>query len=41
MYSVIDTYLIVGGFPHSDISGSKDIAASPELFAGYHVFLRL
>lgn len=29
------------GFPHSDISGSKSVADSPKLFAGYHVFLRL
>ena len=36
-----DTYLLIGGFPHSDIAGSQDIAASPTLFAGCHVFLRL
>ena len=30
-----------GGFPHSDIHGSKDICSSPWLFAAYHVFLRL
>ena len=29
------------GFPHSDISGSKDICSSPKLFAAYHVFHRL
>ena len=29
------------GFPHSDIYGSKDICSSPQLFAAYHVFLRL
>ena len=28
-------------FPHSDICGSKDICSSPQLFAAYHVFLRL
>ena len=28
-------------FPHSDISGSLDICASPKLFAAYHVFHRL
>ena len=28
-------------FPHSEISGSKDICSSPKLFAAYHVFLRL
>ena len=30
-----------GGFPHSDICGSKDICSSPQLFAAYHVFHRL
>ena len=30
-----------GGFPHSDISGSKLICSSPKLFAAYHVFHRL
>ena len=30
-----------GGFPHSDISGSKAAPASPELFAGCHVLHRL
>ena len=29
------------GFPHSDISGSRDICSSPKLFASYHVFHRL
>ena len=29
------------GFPHSDICGSKIICISPQLFAAYHVFLRL
>ena len=29
------------GFPHSDISGSRDICSSPRLFAAYHVFRRL
>ena len=29
------------GFPHSDICGSPDICSSPQLFAAYHVFLRL
>ena len=28
-------------FPHSDICGSRDICSSPQLFAAYHVFLRL
>ena len=30
-----------GGFPHSDISGSKLICSSPKLFAAYHVLHRL
>src|SRR5579862_5292958 len=29
------------GFPHSDISGSKYVGNSPELFAAYHVLHRL
>ena len=29
------------GFPHSEISGSRVVCTSPELFAAYHVFLRL
>ena len=29
------------GFPHSEICGSIDICSSPQLFAAYHVFLRL
>ena len=28
-------------FPHSEISGSKDICSSPKLFAAHHVFHRL
>ena len=31
----------VCGFPHSDICGSRVICTSPQLFAAYHVFLRL
>ena len=30
-----------GGFPHSDIPGSKSVADSPRLFAGCHVLHRL
>ena len=30
-----------GGFPHSEISGSKPIRGSPKLIAAYHVLLRL
>ena len=29
------------GFPHSDTCGSRIICISPQLFAAYHVFLRL
>ena len=29
------------GFPHSEICGSQDMCSSPQLFAAYHVFLRL
>ena len=29
------------GLPHSDISGSIPVCGSPELFAAYHVLLRL
>ena len=29
------------GFHHSDICGSRDICSSPQLFAAYHVLLRL
>ena len=32
---------VSGGFPHSDISGSKPIPGSPKLNAGYHVLHRL
>ena len=34
-------YRLRGGFPHSDISGSKLVASSPKLIAGYHVLHRL
>ena len=30
----------VGGFPHSEICGSKDICSSPQLIAAYHVLHR-
>ena len=33
--------VLLRGFPHSDICGSKRICRSPQLFAAYHVFLRL
>ena len=35
------TEVLSAGFPHSDISGSMAICASPKLFAAYHVLLRL
>ena len=35
------TGVLPAGFPHSDICGSLDICSSPQLFAAYHVFLRL
>ena len=33
--------VLLAGFPHSEIVGSKDICSSPALIAAYHVFLRL
>ena len=33
--------LIEGGFPHSEICGSKVVRTSPQLIAAYHVFHRL
>ena len=35
------TGVLPAGFPHSDICGSGDVCSSPQLFAAYHVFLRL
>ena len=35
------TVVHTAGFPHSEISGSKDICSSPKLIAAYHVFHRL
>ncbi len=32
---------IEGGFPHSEIFGSKPVRGSPKLIAAYHVLLRL
>ena len=34
-------YLKRGGFPHSEILGSKLVRSSPRLIAAYHVFHRL
>ncbi|PNH17850.1 hypothetical protein B6K86_10260, partial [Lachnospiraceae bacterium] len=33
--------LSCSGFPHSEICGSQDICSFPQLFAAYHVLLRL
>ena len=33
--------LLSSGLSHSEISGSNLVCKSPELFAAYHVFLRL
>ena len=35
------TCLQHAGLPHSEISGSKPVCSSPELFAAYHVLHRL
>ena len=35
------TEVFSAGFPHSDICGSRLMCSSPQLFAAYHVFLRL
>ena len=35
------TVVHTAGFPHSEISGSKDICSSPKLIAAYHVFHQL
>ena len=35
------TEVYSAGFPHSDICGSRLMCSSPQLFAAYHVFLRL
>lgn len=32
MYSVHDTQLMLGGFPHSEISGSKSVCRLPEAY---------
>lgn len=39
MYSAQDT--LAGGFPHSEILGSKLVRSSPRLIAAYHVLHRL
>ena len=41
-YTYFIQYMIpYGGFPHSEISGSKLICSSPKLIAAYHVLHRL
>ena len=41
-YTYFIQYMIpCGGFPHSEISGSKLICSSPKLIAAYHVLHRL
>ena len=41
-YTYLIQYMIpFGGFPHSEISGSKLICSSPKLIAAYHVLHRL
>ena len=37
----ITRFFFLAEFPHSDICGSMDICSSPQLFAAYHVLLRL
>ncbi len=38
---LLGTTEIEGGFPHSEIPGSKPVRGSPGLIAAYHVLLRL
>jgi hypothetical protein len=40
-YACASPYLQYGRLPHSDICGSPVICTSPQLFAAYHVLLRL
>ena len=41
IYLCIQYMIPFGGFPHSEISGSKLICSSPKLIAAYHVLHRL
>ena len=41
LFHIPVTELSSAGFPHSDICGSSDICSLPQLFAAYHVLLRL
>ena len=40
-HALRDVMIAHDGFPHSDICGSIRICQSPQLFAAYHVLLRL
>ena len=40
-YVWIHSLFLLCEFPHSDICGLMDICSSPQLFAAYHVLLRL
>ena len=40
-YVQIHSLFLLCEFPHSDICGLLDICSSPQLFAAYHVLLRL
>jgi len=40
-YVFTTQYHLRGGFPHSEIRGSKLIRSSPRLIAAYHVLHRL
>lgn len=39
--SAVTIRIVEGGFPHSEIRGSKLIRSSPRLIAAYHVLHRL
>ena len=41
LHESMDDGIAPAGLPHSDICGSKGICPSPQLFAAYHVLLRL
>ena len=40
-FSIWYTDMTLCGFPHSDVCGSLLVCSSPQLFAAYHVLLRL
>ena len=37
----VEEEMVEGGFPHSEICGSKVVRTSPQLIAAYHVLHRL